>query len=252
MAETNGCTPSELKFKVISTRTVQSPTKHLVYTIRVSKENTSPDNHPSTFERRYTEFLDFYRKLCQEFPDIFSSMVFPKKTMVGNFSPETISFRSAGFESLLLLLVCHEKVRESSTVIDFFVQKELAESLKLIENQNYAEAVIPLENSFYLLNKLLTPRHPQVLRLLCLLVACCDAAQAQQTRHFATTAVQRFEAVSDTDLLRYYVPLLQLSLGLLQNADRELLQERLSCMKRRGMKVDGCPKLLEAVLADLS
>ncbi|XP_054261844.1 sorting nexin-21 [Macrosteles quadrilineatus] len=252
MTDMNSSSPSLLTFEVISTRTINDPTKYVVYSIRVLRKGPTPDNHSCLLERRYTEFLELYTKLRQEFPDIFSSVEFPKKAMVGNFSAETIASRSTAFEYLLTLLVSHDKVRESATVMDFFLIKELTDSLKMISDKKYSEAAVVLENSFYLLNKLLTPRHPQLLRLLCLLVGCCDAAISQQTRHFAMTAVQRFEAVSDTDLLRYYVPLLQLTATLLQNGDKELLQERLCCMKRRGMRVDGCPSLLEAVLSDLS
>lgn len=108
-----------------------------------------------------------------------------------------------------------------------------------------------MEGSFRLLNKLLTDRHPRVLQTLCLLVATQEAAGSKDTVKFAQIAVRRYEAVSDTELLRYYVPLLQLCLRVFDpSSDRDALEKRLECMKRRGIKVDGCPSLLEIVKAD--
>lgn len=116
------------------------------------------------------------------------------------------------------------------------------------------QATFLLEHSFQLMNKLFTNRHPRVLQVLCLLVACCEAAGNQFTLQYAQTAVCRFESVSDTDSLCYYVPLLQLCVKIMDGPGstpgKETLQERLDCMKRRGIKVDGCPPLLNAVFTD--
>ncbi|XP_046675234.1 sorting nexin-20 [Homalodisca vitripennis] len=238
----------ELEFKIPSAHITLSPKKHVTYTITIVKEGSSPDSHPSVIERRYTEFLELYTGLHQEFPTIMANYNFPKKVVLGNFKNETIDMRKCGFEVLLSVVAQNEKIRESSSVINFFLGKEQSEALKLISEKNYSAAIAPLEMIFRLLNKLFTNRHPLVLRALCLLVACCDAAGVVWTQKYAETAVTRYEAVSDADSLRYYVPLLQLCVRLLPGA--EALQERLSSMKRRGMKVVGCPPLLDAVLAD--
>ena len=76
-----------------------------------------------------------------------------------------------------------------------------------------------LENAFRLLNKLYTDRHPFVIIALCRLVACCAADTTEirvggRAEKFAELALRRFEAVSDTDLLQFYVPLLQLCVHL--------------------------------------
>lgn len=112
-----------------------------------------------------------------------------------------------------------------------------------------------LENAFRLLNKLHTDRHPLVITALCRLVACC-AADAHEScvggraEKFAELALRRFEAVSDADLLKYYVPLLQLCVHLWWSLgkDKQPLVSRLEDLKMRGIRVDGLPSLLDAML----
>lgn len=62
----------------------------------------------------------------------------------------------------------------------------------------------------------------------------------------------RYEAVSDSDLLQYYIPLLKLCIELYMNAnkDRTHLEQRLANFKLRGMKVDGLP-FIDIILKDV-
>uniref|UniRef100_A0A1B6MFY2 PX domain-containing protein n=1 Tax=Graphocephala atropunctata TaxID=36148 RepID=A0A1B6MFY2_9HEMI len=241
--------PEYLIFSITSTRIIHSSKKYVSYTITISKKGSTPDSHPSVIERRYTEFLELYTGLQHNYPRIAFCLPFPKKALFGNFSQEIITERSVDFRILLTFISKFENVMESHSTISFFVGKEQSLALKLISEMKYNEAVVPLEMTFRLLNKLFTNRHPLVLRSLCLLVACCDKAGDPHVRTYAQTAVTRFEAVSDVDSLRYYVPLLQLCVRLLP--ETEALQDRLSCMKRRGIRVEGCLPLLDTVLTDM-
>lgn len=116
-----------------------------------------------------------------------------------------------------------------------------------------------MENAFRLLNKLYTDRHPYVIIALCRLVACC-AADSHESRSggraekFAELALRRFEAVSDADLLRFYIPLLQLCVHLWWSLgkDKQPIMNRLEDLKLRGIRVDGLPSLLEAMLEMLT
>lgn len=120
------------------------------------------------------------------------------------------------------------------------------------KHDNIFQAIPLLENCFRLINKLQTDRHPEVLRTLCLLVACCEAANDPQAEYFAEIALRRYEAVSDADVLKYYVPLLQLCVHLYWSSgrDKQFIEERLSKLSRRGVKVEGSPSLLDVVFAD--
>ncbi|XP_075212239.1 sorting nexin-20-like [Lycorma delicatula] len=242
-----------LIFEIVSTRTVDNPNdkKHVAYTVMVRKEGIEVDPYPSIIERRYTEFLTLYLCLRQSFPSAFTAFNFPKKLLTGNFAPESISARSVGFEALLSIAAQHT-IRDSLHVTSFMQNRELIEAKSWIQSERYDQAIPLVENTFRLLNKLYTDRHPAVLRTLCLLVGCCDADNHSGAVTFADLALHRYEAVSDTDLLRYYVPLLKLCIKLYWNVDKEktLLEDRVADLKRRGIKVDGVPTLLEAVMRD--
>ena len=218
----------------------------------VRKDGAQPDANPAIIERRYTDFLELYDSLRREFPAQMTGVSFPKKVFMGNFAPGVISQRSAGFEHLLEHVTMEDKLRESVTLATFLQGREQQEARQWMEAQRYDQAIPLLENCFRLLNKLHTDRHPSVMLALCRLVACCSAdPTATSAEHFADIALRRFEAVSDVDLLQFYVPLLQLCVRLWWSLgrDKRPLETRLEDLKRRGIKVDGCPTLLEALMA---
>lgn len=112
-----------------------------------------------------------------------------------------------------------------------------------------------LENAFRLLNKLYTDRHPYVIVALCRLLACCaadsnESRQGGRAEKFAELALRRFDAVSDADLLQFYIPLLQLCVHLWWSLgkDKQPIANRLEELKLRGIPVDGLPSLLDIVL----
>lgn len=111
------------------------------YTIIVKKNSQVEDQDPSMIPRRYSDFLIMYNKLRQEFPADLASFAFPKKAVIGNFSPELISFRKTSFQSLLLLIAQNEKLRESSSVLEFFQKHEKNEIVKLLTCEYYSKVV---------------------------------------------------------------------------------------------------------------
>ncbi|CAH0387911.1 unnamed protein product [Bemisia tabaci] len=245
-----------LRFEIVSTKTVQDDNakKYVTYVMRVRLDGSEEDVHDTRIERRYTDFLELFSQLKQEQPTIMAQISFPRKLLVGNFSQESIACRSTSFEYLLRFVAVHDKLKLSPTTVAFLQQKEMTEVRHHIANQQHSLAIPILENTFRLLNKFYTDRHPAVLRALCLLVACCHAARSPDTERYAGIALRRFQGVSDFDLLQYYVPLLQLCATLdWTRAHKEhnygtIIKERLADMKRRGMKVDGCLPLLELLL----
>nr|CAD7204407.1 unnamed protein product [Timema douglasi] len=255
---TNGgvrVTAPSLKFEVVYARTitVENQKKYVAYTVMIRKDGAQPDPNPAVVERRYTDFLELYASLRRENLALMGNVAFPKKVILGNFGPSVISERSSCFEELLKHISADEKLRNSSGFNRFLQSRELDEARMWMNEKRYDQASIFLENIFRLLNKLHTDRHPEVLFALCRLVACCNAdPMATSAERFAELALRRYEAVSDADLLRFYVPLLQLCVHLWWRLGKEkrMLEERLEDLKRRGINVDGSPPLLDALIKD--
>lgn len=222
------------------------------YTLMIRKDGSQMDLDPAVIERRYSDFLELYESLRKEYPSLTAGVQFPRKVLLGNFGPGVILARSSGFEEFLEHIGNNQRLRESSSFSIFVQGREFTEAKQWMEKQNYEQALPLLENIFRLLNKLHTDRHPSVLMALCRLVACsCAAGESTQPEKFADLALHRYEAVSDADLLYFYVPLLQLCVRLWWTIgrDKRPLEARLDDLRRRGIRVDGCPTLMDALVA---
>ena len=250
-------TPGGVKFDVVSVRTVEEAgqKKHVAYTILVKKEGSTSDPHPAVIERRYSDFLDLFLALRKEFPAQMTQVSFPRKVLIGNFGPVLIASRRSGFESFLGHVVKDERLNQSSSFAAFLQNAEQREAQSWMMQKRYDLAAPLLENAFRLLNKLYTDRHPHVIIALCRLVACCAADTPEirpggRAEKFAEVALRRFEGVSDADLLRFYIPLLQLCVHLWWSLgkDKQPLNNRLEDLKHRGIRVDGHATLLESML----
>ncbi|XP_053602520.1 sorting nexin-20 [Plodia interpunctella] len=246
-----------LKFEIVSSRTVEGDEKKFVaYMMQASRNNKGAnemyDADPANVERRYTHFLELYNGLKKEYPALLGSISFPRKMMVGNFDPELISTRCAAFESLLELIASESRLRESPVTIMFFQDSELKEAKRLIQEEKFEKALSILETSFKLLNKVYTDRSRAVLCALCRLVACAGAsggALAGPAERWAQLALRRYEAVSDSDLLLIYVPLLHTCISIWETLgrDKSKLVEELNALRKKGMKVDSVASLMDAV-----
>ncbi|KAI5632249.1 PX domain-containing protein [Phthorimaea operculella] len=247
-----------LKFEIVSSRTVEgaeSEKKFVAYMLQVRQNNKefSPfDPDPANVERRYTHFLDLYNGLKKDHPALLSTIAFPRKMLMGNFEPSLISNRCAAFESLLELLSNESRLRETPAAISFFQDAELSEAKRLIAEGKFDQAVSVLETSFRLLNKVYTDRSRVVLSVLCRIVACATAsggALAGPVEKWAQLALRRYEAVSDSDLLLIYIPLLHACISIWETLgrDKSKLVAELNGLRKRGMKVDSAPNLMEAI-----
>lgn len=242
------------KFEIVSARTVENKDgqkKHVAYTILIRKDGSN-DAYPVVIERRYTDFLELYRSLRQNYPPLTSQISFPRKVLLGNFAPDVIKSRSCSFESLLKIISSNERLRDSAGLKVFLTGQEEKQAKKCLESKRYNQARPLLENIFRLLSKIHTDRHPSVIIALCRLTACCNADPTAliEAEKYAELALKRFDGISDVDLLCYYVPLLQLCTHLwwALGRDKEVLESRLNTLKRHGHRVDGYPTLLESML----
>ncbi|XP_050361483.1 sorting nexin-20 [Nymphalis io] len=247
-----------LKFEIVSSRTVEGvdkEKKYVAYMLQVRQDATESrvfDPDPANVERRYTHFLDLYNGLKKEYPALLHTISFPRKIVVGNFAPNLISTRCAAFESLLHLIANESRLRNAPAAIAFFQDIELKEARKLIEDGKFDQALSLLETSFKLLNKVYTDRSRVVLSVLCRIVACAGSsggALAGPVEKWAQLALRRYEAVSDSDLLLIYIPLLHTCISIWETLgrDKSRLVEELNSLRKNGMKVDSVPSLMEAV-----
>ncbi|KAJ8726466.1 hypothetical protein PYW07_001164 [Mythimna separata] len=246
-----------LKFQIVSSRTVEgieNEKKFVAYMVQASQATESRvlDPDPANVERRYTHFLDLYNGLKKEFPALLTSISFPRKIVMGNFDPNLISTRCTAFESLLDLIAGDSRLRDSPAAITFFQDIELNEAKQLINEGKFDQALSVLETSFKLLNKVYTDRSRVVLGALCRIVACAgtsDGTLAGPVERWAQLALKRYEAVSDSDLLLIYIPLLHTCISIWETLgrDKSKLVEELNDLRKRGMKVDSVPSLMEAV-----
>lgn len=247
-----------LKFEIVSSRIVEgleSEKKFVAYMVQVKQDNNETsvyDPDPANVERRYTHFLDLYNGLKKEHATLMTSLSFPRKIVVGNFEPNLISTRCFAFEDLLRFVANDSRLRGSPAAISFFQDIELQEAKRLLEEKKFDQALSVLETSFKLLNKLYTDRSRVVLGALCRIVGCAEAsggALAGPVERWAQLALRRYEAVSDSDLLLIYIPLMHACISIWETLgrDKTKLVEELNDLRKRGMKVDNTPKLMEAV-----
>ncbi|CAH2238848.1 sorting nexin-20 [Pararge aegeria] len=247
-----------LRFEIVSSRTVEGVEKEkkfVAYMLQVRQDSTETrvfDPDPANVERRYTHFLDLYNGLKKEHPILMNNVSFPRKIVVGNFEPNLISTRCAAFESLLNIIASESRLRDAPAAIVFFQNAELKDARRLIDEGKFDQALSVLETSFKLLNKVYTDRSRVVLSVLCRIVACAGAsggALAGPVEKWAQLALKRYEAVSDSDLLIIYIPLLHTCISIWETLgrDKSRLVEELNSLRKRGMKVDSVPSLMDAV-----
>lgn len=76
-----------------------------------------------------------------------------KQSVVGNFDASLISARCVGFEALLNLIMHESRLRDTPASVAFFQEPELSQAKKLIDADNFSEALRVMETNFKLLNK---------------------------------------------------------------------------------------------------
>lgn len=224
--------------------------KYVTYKLVVRHASGKHDATPATIDRRYTDFYNLYMTLKKDFPDLMSSVVFPKKVILGNFDNSLISARSTGFESLLKFISHEPRLHAARAVLNFLQNEEISKVKQLIDSKEYSYAIPLLENIFRLLNNVYTDRSPPVLLALCRLLGCCMSIPGSpNVDKWADLALHRFEGVSDSDLLELYLPLLNACIKVWwqMGRDKEQLERRFLDLRRQGLKANDSVSLLEAI-----
>lgn len=226
--------------------------KFVLYMIHVRMECNNPENDPTaTIERRYTDLLNLFEALKKDHAALLYDVTFPKKKLIGNFSPDLIAERGKAFETFLDYIVTVAALRDSPLFLEFMQGDDLKRACALLDERRNEQAVTILENCFRILNKIYLDKSKPVLLLLCRLVAACTSspivlASAEQ---WATLALRRFEHVSDVETLVLYIPLLQTCVSLYNQMgkDSAVLEERLAEMGKRGIKIKGTLSLQQTI-----
>ncbi|GJQ83539.1 hypothetical protein Trydic_g10891 [Trypoxylus dichotomus] len=199
--------------------------KYVTYKLVVRHASGRQDVTPATIDRRYTDFYNLYMSLKRDFPDLMSSVVFPKKVIMGNFDNNLISARSTGFESFLKFISHEPRLHGARALLNFLQDEEITKVKQLISSNEYSYA-IPL----LLGCSMLIPGSPHADK-------------------WADLALHRFEGVSDSDLLELYLPLLHACIKVWWQIgrDKEQLEKRFLDLRRQGLKSDDSLSLLEAI-----
>lgn len=247
------------RFEVLSARILPqseetNSKKFVLYMIQVRMECNDAELEPentAAIERRYTDLLNLFENLKKNHAALLSDVTFPKKKLIGNFSPSLIEERSKAFETFLDYIVTVPAIRDSEYFLDFIQGDELKRACALLDERRNEQAVTILENCFRVLNKIYMDKSKPVLLLLCRLVAACTSSPIvlPPAEQWATLALRRFEHVSDVETLVLYIPLLQTCVSLYnqKGKDSKGLEERLAEMGKRGIKIKGTLTLQQTI-----
>lgn len=248
------------RFEVLSARILpqseggSNSKKFVLYMIQVRMECNEADlevENTAAMERRYTDLLNLFEHLRKDHSALLNDVTFPKKKLIGNFSPGLIEERSKAFETFLDYIVTVPALRDSEYFLEFIQGDELKRACALLDERRNEQAVTILENCFRILNKIYLDKSKPVLLLLCRLVSACTSSPIilPSAEQWATLALRRFEHVSDVETLVLYIPLLQTCVSLYnqKGKDSKVLEERLAEMGKRGIKVKGTLTLQQTV-----
>uniref|UniRef100_A0A1B0FQX7 PX domain-containing protein n=1 Tax=Glossina morsitans morsitans TaxID=37546 RepID=A0A1B0FQX7_GLOMM len=249
---------SLLRFEILTARMMPpngedlKVKRYVVYDLTVRLDSKfAADSRPAVIKRRYTDFRELYIKLRRDHPVLMSRIDFPNKVLMGNFSATLIAERGASFETFLNYIVNNETLKQSPEFLHFLQNNELTKACQLMDERN--DSCVPiLENSFLLLNKIFMDRSKPVLLLLCRLVAACTSCTPmphESAERWAALALNRYETLSDIDLLPLYIPLLNTCAHLWwqQGHDQKPITDRLTDMSKKGISINNVPNLIQAI-----
>ncbi|XP_054164864.1 sorting nexin-20-like [Oppia nitens] len=246
-------------FEIISAKTVTSLSigsnrkKYVCYTILV-KRVPGLETSPALIERRYSDFLHLYQSLRKCFPRLLTDFPFPKKTLVGNFTPEVITERSVAFQHLLTYCLSIRELRITQEFAEFLYYPELRDAQQKLKALLFEDVSNILENVYFIEEKLyLHSQEPtnQLLYTLCVLIGCLNAVDnTTEAQKFAEKALHLISNYSDFTNNQLIVSLIILALRLrwITGSDKTLFEQKLLEFKLNGINIERQPTLLEVIL----
>ncbi|XP_072836711.2 sorting nexin-20 isoform X1 [Pogona vitticeps] len=231
--EKRNCREVKVLFEISSARIVDKPfSKYVMYQI-IIVQTGSFDSNRSVIERRYSDFERLHTNLLKEFYDEMEDVLFPKKSLTGNFTDDIILERKLAFQDYLRLLYSMEYIRTSRIFIDFLVRAELEEGYSCLRGGQYAKALQVFLDVVVLQEKLTKHRPVLVVPTLCAILVCHkDLEDARSAYEFGEKALMRLEKHPSH---RYYMPLLETMLSLAYELGKDFVsfQDKIDERKAR-------------------
>ncbi|XP_068141627.1 sorting nexin-21 [Drosophila tropicalis] len=226
--------------------------RYVVYELTVRQDCATEDTQPAKIERRYTDFRELYLSLKRQYPVEMANKFFPSKVLMGNFKSDLIGERSVAFEEFIAHVAHIEKLRDTDVFLHFLQNEELNLACQLLDQRRNEFAIPILENCFRLLNKIYMNRSKPVLLILCRLVAAACALSPvpyHSAERWALLALNRFDTLSDIDLLPLYIPLLHTCAHLWwqRGQDQKPITDRLTSMSKKGINTASTVSLMQAI-----
>lgn len=206
---------------------------------------------PTTITKRYSDFDHLNTKLRKKFPTDLHDIVFPKKQITGNFSAETIAFRSRAFEQYLSHIFSLDNIRYSQEFLEFFYDEDFENGAILYLGQRYADAKVLLEKILPIQEKLFGSSHDFVIITLSMLVICYSkSGNLHRARKYADTAVMCLNSQNDS---RFLVPLLNILVRICWEVGKNKhdLESRLLDLRTQGVDVDNAVTLEALLVSEL-
>ncbi|XP_066204907.1 sorting nexin-20 isoform X2 [Saccopteryx leptura] len=223
-----GCRkPVKLLFEIASARIEERRVAKFVMYQIVVIQTGSFDSNKAILERRYSDFQALQKSLLKTFREEIEDVAFPKKHLVGNFTPAMISERKLAFKEYLSQLYAIRCVRRSREFLDFLTRPELKEAFGCLRAGQYTKALDILVHMMPLQEKL-TRHCPLTLVPVLCAVLVCHRELERPLEAFAAgeRALERLQAREGH---RYYAPLLDAMIRLAYALGKDFvsLQERL-------------------------
>lgn len=239
-------------FEVVEARTVcdEKSKKYVLYTLAVKRpEMVGREADEGEIERRYSDFLGLYEVLKRVHPNILTSIPFPKKAILGNFTTEVITTRCQGFANFLSEVYLHRELRLSPFFAEFMYSRDARSAHNLMTRGAFEEAVNTLVNCYRVLEKLFGLEDSVAFFTLCLVVACYNAIDnVTEAQKFALIGLNKVNA--HRDKANIVVPLLILSSRLFSSVSKakSIVDIELSYFKDNGHNIKNLQTLLAVVL----
>lgn len=203
-------TPRRSQYKVaceiIKARTVtpqngtgRHHSKYVSYTILI-KRSPGLETQPALINRRYSDFLSFYKSIRQRYPLLLKDFSFPRKNFIGNFSAQVIAERSLAFQEFLAYCLSVTEIRSSKEFSAFLYYPELQEAKRCLLNIQLEEAASLFENVYFILEKLTVlsgKPSTQIVHTLCCLTATLNAVD--NTVEAKKMSLRTFEILFEND-----------------------------------------------------
>ncbi|XP_038068933.1 sorting nexin-21-like [Patiria miniata] len=246
--------PGRTIFEVVSAKTMRDGNNRFVlYTVAVLRTIKS-DTSQATIERRYSDFHKLNGSLRKRFPRIMENIVFPRKTLTGNFKHDFIAERSRAFETFLTSIYKYECIRLSEEYQDFFYNHDLRIAYRYMARGDFQESVPFLQNTLHLQEKMLGSEHPDTARTQCALIVAYMSLEEGEA-HVHGYAEAAWDTIGKDETNPFLLPLLQILIGIrwrLQLDKRELESRLTRYVKQEMAGPVKMPTLEDLVMQCLS